>query len=176
MTFSGGKPGSRTYEVHVGVGSPNQHVAVDEMLPNQPLNLVVGDRVRYVWSDPHNVHTVGFPANTGKLPEPFGFDCGPNPPGYIGIPPVPGTPPPQVCVEPGDTQPEGIGDPGNAEPGTKLSNPTQLVDAGIRIGTAYGVRPSSQTWLVTTGQTTQVGSYPFQCTVHDWMQGVLKVS
>jgi plastocyanin len=176
VSFSGGGPGSRTYEVHVGVGSPSKHVAVDEMLPNQPLNLTPGDRVRYVWSDPHNVHTVGFPANTGKLPEPFGFDCGPNPPRYIGIPPVPGAPPPNVCFEPGDSQPEAIGDPGNAEPGTQLSNPAQLLDAGTRIGTAYAVHPSSQTWWVATAHTTQAGSYQFQCTVHDWMQGVLKVS
>jgi plastocyanin len=175
VTFSGDDPGSRTYLMHVGVGSPQAHVAVDEMLPNQPLNLTPGDRVRYVWRDPHNVHSVVFPANT-RLPEPFGFDCGTNPPGYVGIPPVPGAPPPQVCVEPGETQPESIGDPGNAGPGTRLTNPAQLVDAGIRIGTAYGVKPSSQTWWVATGHTTRAGSYQFQCTVHDWMQGTLKVS
>ena len=175
LTFSGDDPGSRTYLMHVGVGSSKAHVAVDEMLPSQPLNLTPGDRVRYVWRDPHNVHSVVFPANT-RLPEPFGFDCGTNSPGYVGIPPVPGAPPPQFCFEPGETQPESIGDPGNAGPGTRLTNPAQLVDAGIRIGTAYGVKPSSQTWWVATGHTTQAGSYQFQCTVHDWMQGTLKVS
>jgi plastocyanin len=176
VTFSGDAPGSRTYLMHVGVGSPQSHVAIDEMLPNRQLNLAPGDRVRYVWSDRHNVHSVAFPANSKSLPEPFGFDCGPNPPGYIGIPQNPGAPPPQVCVEPGDSQPESIGDPGNAAPGTRLTSPAQLVDAGIRIGTAYDVHPSSQSWSVATDQHTSAATYQFQCTVHDWMQGTLKVS
>src|SRR5260370_42137187 len=85
----------------------------------------------------------------------------------MGTPPVPGAPPPQVCVEPAETQPEGIGDPGNAGPGTRLTNPTQLVDAGIRIGTAYCVMPSSQPWWVATGYTTPASMYQFQCTDHD---------
>jgi plastocyanin len=176
VKFSGGAPGTRTYEVRVGVGSEQSHVAIDEMLPNKALNLAPGDKVHYVWQDPHNVHSVGFPAGSANLPEPFGFDCGPNPPFYLGIPPVPGAPPPAVCIEPGDTQPEVIGDPGNAAPGTRLTTPTQLVDAGVRVGTGYGVKPSSQAWSVTTDSHTAAGSYAFQCTVHDWMRGVLQVS
>ena len=108
--------------------------------------------------------------------QPFGFDCGPTPPFYIGVPPTPGAPPPSVCVEPGERQPEAIGDPGNAPPGTLLSSPSQLVDAGLRVGTAYGVRPSSQRWSLRTGPTTATGVYQFQCTVHDWMRGTLTVS
>ncbi len=176
IRFSGdGDPGSRIFQVQVGVGSPRSHVAIDEMLPNKPLNLSPGDRVHYTWADPHNVHTVTFPANT-KLPEPFGFDCGTNPPGYIGIPPVPGTPPPAICFEPGQSQPEAIGDPGNAPPGTRLRKPTLLVDAGLRLGTAYDVHPSIQTWSLKTDSHTAAGIYMFQCTVHDWMQGTLKVN
>ncbi|HLZ30534.1 MAG TPA: hypothetical protein VKV73_24725 [Chloroflexota bacterium] len=180
VTFSGEQPGSRTYNVHVGVGNPESHVAIDEMLPTQQLNLMPGDRVRYLWADPHNVHSVAFPAfpfpaTNPSLPEPFGFDCGPNAPFYIGIPNVPGAPPPRVCVEPGDSQPEGIGDPGNAAPGTRLTSPAQVVDAGVRVGTAYGVHPSSQAWSVTTDDQTTAGTYRFKCQVHDWMQGVLKV-
>lgn len=175
VKFTGGNPGTRTYDVMVGVGSPSAHVAIDEMLPNKALNLSPGDRVKYFWADPHNVHTVGFPTG-GKLPEPFGFDCGPNPPFYIGIPPVPGAPPPAICIEPGENQPEGIGDPGNAAPGTRLTDPKQLVDAGIRVGTAYGVKPSTQTWWLATDNHTTAGAYQFQCTVHDWMHGVLNVT
>jgi plastocyanin len=175
VSFSGGKPGTRDYEVHVGVGSPQAHVAIDEMLPNTPLNLTPGDRVHYVWSDPHNVHSVAFPVSE-SLPEPFGFDCGSRPPFYIGIPPVPGTPAPAVCVEPGDQQPEGIGDPGNAARGSALTAPSTLVDAGTRVGTAYHVQPSSQAWSITTNSHTEAGAYTFQCTVHDFMTGVLNVS
>ena len=176
VSFSGGAPGTRTYRVQVGVGSPTGHFAIDEILPNQPLHLVPGDTVSYIWADPHNVHSVAFPSTSPQLPEPFGFDCGPQPPFYIGVPPTPGAPPPAVCLEPGDSQPEGVGDPGNAPPGTLLSRPTQLVDAGLRVGTAYGVTPSSQSWWLGTGQTTAAGAYRFQCTVHDWMQGTLDVS
>ena len=176
VSFTGERPGSRTYEVHVGVGSPAAHVAIDEMLPSTPLNLMPGDKVKYLWSDPHNVHSLAFPAGSPKLPEPFGFDCGPNAPFYIGIPPTPGAPPPAVCVEPGDNQPEGIGDPGNAAPGTSLTNPAQLVDAGIRVGSAYHVTPSSQSWWLATDSHTNAGAYVFQCTVHDWMHGIVNVS
>ena len=176
VTFTGDAPGTRTYNVHVGVGSPRAHVAIDEMLPSQPLNLTPGDRIKYLWSDSHNIHTVTFPAGSAGLPEPFGFDCGPNAPFYIGIPPVPGAPPPAVCIEPGDTQPEAIGDPGNAAPGTRLTTPNQLVDAGVRVGTAYAVSPSTQTWWVATDNHTAAASFQFQCTIHDWMHGTLNLS
>lgn len=176
VTFTGGKPGTRTYEVKVGVGSPHEHVAWDEMLPSKALNLVAGDRVKYVWPDPHNVHTVTFPAGDRNLPQPFGFDCGPNAPFYIGIPPNPGAPPPAICFEPGSAQPEAIGDPGNAAPGTLLTAPTLLVDAGVRLGTAYGVKPSSQSWSIGTDAHTTAGTYQYQCTIHDWMRGVLNVT
>src|SRR5579859_1536455 len=53
VTFSGDEPGSRTYNVRVGVGNPQLHIAVDEMLPARPLGLTPGDRVHYVWADPH---------------------------------------------------------------------------------------------------------------------------
>ena len=139
------------------------------------LNLMPGDRVQYAWSDPHNVHTVTFPADGANLPEPFGFDCGTNPPGYIGIPPVPGAAPPAVCFEPGQNQPEAIGDPGNAPPGTKLRTPTNLVDSGVRLGTAYNVHPSSQSWSLVTDRQTAPGAYVFQCTIHDWMRGTVNV-
>jgi len=169
VEFTGGAPGTRSYTVHVGIGAANNRVAIDEMFPSQPLNLAPGDTVQYVWRDPHNVHSVAFPADS-NLPEPFGFDCGAT---YNGIPPTPGPPP--ICFEPGDNQFEVIGDPGNAGPGTVLSDPSAIVDSGVLGGTGYGVTPSAQSWWLATNGTSKQGSYHFQCTVHDWMQGTLTV-
>jgi plastocyanin len=170
VQFTGGAPGTRTYTVKVGTGAADDHVAIDEMFPSTPLNLAPGDSVQYVWMDPHNVHSVAFPAGNPSLPEPFGFDCGAS---YNGIPMTPGPPP--ICLEPGDTTFEVIGDPGNAAPGTALSDPSVIVDAGVLLGTAYGVSPSTQSWSLTTNGTTKSGAYEFQCTIHDWMHGTLNV-
>jgi plastocyanin len=168
VEFTGGAPGSRTYTVHVGIGTADNHVAIDEMFPTQPLNLAPGDTVQYLWRDPHNVHSVAFPAGDQNLPEPFGFDCGAT---YNGIPPTPGPPP--VCFEPGDTQFEVIGDPGNAGPGTVLTDPSVVVDSGVLGGSGYGVSPSAQFWWLTTAGASKPGAYHFECTIHDWMKGTL---
>jgi plastocyanin len=170
VAFTGGAPGTRTYTVHVGIGTANDRVAIDEMFPSQPLNLAPGDSVQYLWRDPHNVHSVAFPAENPDvpLPEAFGFDCGTS---YNGFPPTPGPPP--ICVEPGDTQFEVIGDPGNAGPGTVLSDPSLVVDSGVLGGTGYGVSPSAQSWWLATNGTSKPGAYHFKCTIHDWMQGTL---
>jgi plastocyanin len=170
VQFTGGAPGTRRYTVDVGIAAANNHVAIDEMFPNAPLNLAPGDTVQYLWIDPHNIHSVAFPAGGSNLPQPFGFDCGAT---YNGIPPTPGPPP--ICIEPGDKQFEVIGDPGNAGPGTVLSDPSVVVDAGVLVGTGYGVTPSAQSWWLATNGTSKPGAYHFQCTVHDWMQGTLTV-
>jgi len=169
IQFTGGAPGTRTYTVHVGIGAADSHVAIDEMFPSQPLNLAPGDAVQYLWMDPHNVHSVAFPTGSANLPQPFGFDCGTT---YNGIP-MSGPPP--ICVEPGDTTFEVIGDPGNAGQGTVLSDPSVIVDAGVLIGTGYGTAPSAQSWSLATNGTSKPGAYHFQCTVHDWMQGTLNL-
>jgi plastocyanin len=169
LRFTGGAPGTRTYQVHVGINAANNHVAIDEMFPSQPLNLVTGDRVQYLWMDPHNFHSVAFPAGDTRLPLPFGADCGTS---YQGISPGPVPP---LCQEPGDTTFEVIGDPGNAGPGSVLSNPGEVVDAGVLGGIGYEVSPSAQSWWLATGTSTATGIYQFQCTIHDWMQGKLVV-
>ena len=69
-----------------------------------------------------------------------------------------------------------IGDPGNAPSGTALTDPTQLVDAGVMVGTAYGVVASAPTWSIATSGATKPGAYKYQCTIHDWMQGALSVA
>jgi plastocyanin len=167
VRFSGGAPGSRTYDVDVSVGVPDLHAVVLEMLP-QKLNLKDGDRVQYRWAAPNEVHTVSFPAEDPRLPPPFGFDCGGS--GFQ----APGAGPP--CLEPGHTTPELIGDPGNAPPGTLLTSPTALVDSGLLVGRAYHLEPSRRTWSVRTNGATAPGTYEYQCTVHDFMVGALNIA
>src|SRR5438270_105818 len=77
--------------------------------PTAPLNLVAGDKVAYKWTDPHNVHSVVFPApppGQNDLVPPMVFDCGTT---------FSATPSPS-CTEPGETWENrgGIFDPGNA--------------------------------------------------------------
>jgi hypothetical protein len=102
------------------------------------------------------------------LPGPFGFDCGSS---FSSS----NTGPPPVCLEPGDSQPEFIADPGTSPPRTSLTSPTALVDSGVLIGTGYGVKPSAQSWSIRTDAAT-AGTYMFKCTVHDFMQGHLNVN
>ena len=163
IRFTGGDPGSRAYQVHVGVSAADNHVAIDEMLPNKPLHLEQGDRVMYLWRDPHNVHSVKFPAAVESDPSPFGFDCGAT---FSSAGP---------CLEPGDSHPEFIADPGTSPGGTALSGPADLVDSGVLIGTGYGIVPSVQTWSIRTTEASQTGTYSYHCTVHDWMQGKINL-
>ncbi|HYS02047.1 MAG TPA: hypothetical protein VET82_06835 [Candidatus Eisenbacteria bacterium] len=164
-----GSAGARTFTVHVGINAADNHVAIDEVFPTSPLRLQAGDKVRYLWADPHNFHSVTFPAWSPAIePLPFGFDCGT---GYVGVGAGPVTP----CFEPGDTTFEVIGDPGNAGPGSSLKDPTSLLDAGVLGGNGYDVSPSAQSWWITADTHSAAGTYRFQCTIHDWMQGFLVV-
>jgi plastocyanin len=182
VVWTGGRPGTRTYWFHLGAGAADNEVAIDEMLPNTKtlpggsLKLDAGDKVAYVLSDTHNVHSVFF-HDTGNLAidnavSPFVFDCGKTlqNPGAIA-----------ACTEKGEG-PELIGDPGNAEAGVVLRHPTpsnlaSIPDAGVLFGTGYGIAGSLQSWSVATVQgETKSGLYTFHCTVHDWMHGSLSVS
>jgi plastocyanin len=169
IRFSGEAPGSRTYSVHVGIHAA-KHVSIDEMLPNKPLHLEQGDRIQYLWSDPNNFHSVRFPNDPATDPEPFGFDCGAT---YIGIVPFG---PLHLCLEPGDSTFEAIGDPGNSPPGTPLAHPGDTVDSGVLGGTGYGTTPSVQRWSIATSATSQPGTYQYHCTIHDWMVGTIKLA
>lgn len=160
--YSGDEPGERTYFVKVGIGAANNHVAIDEMFPNQPLNLVSGDRVLYIWADRHQAHTVTFPPDS--VPD-RGWDC-------ASYTPAPPGPPP--CTEPGEG-PELIRDPGNAPSGLALVTPTQVVDSGVRFGRDYGL-PTPTHWAVGIDDATAPGSYAYNCTLHDWMTQTLNVS
>ena len=174
VTWAGGAPGTRTYIFRMGVGTPDNHVAVDEIFPNQRTvpggtpKIMRGDRIKYLWPDVHNVHVVFFP-NTHNDVAPFGFDCNP---GYLGA--GPGVHPCIENGEPGPPGPELIADPGNAPPGTVLM--PGRIDSGLRIGTAHGLVPQSQTWSLKTIASTPLRRYTFMCTVHDFMVDAVIVS
>jgi hypothetical protein len=184
IRHSADAPGHRTFWIRVGAAAADNHVAIDEIFPNPqttgPLQLDRGDRVVYLWDDPHNVHSIFFPARPPTFSNdvgPFGFDCAA---GYV---PAGSAPPCSETHEHGLTSPpfnppfELIADPGNAPPGTVVARRTQLIDSGIRVGTGYGLDPSSQFWSVRTDSSTATGAAPylFHCTVHDFMVGAFVV-
>jgi plastocyanin len=120
--YTGGAPGTRTYQVNVGPTAAKNHVALFEMLPAR-LDLAPGDAVRYVWGVVE-AHSVTFPASL-DLP-PFG---------------------PEVEATEGF---ELVLDPGNARSGTVLSSSSTAVDSGLLLGSAYGLQPSAQAWSIGT--------------------------
>lgn len=167
-----GMAGHRSFVIMVGFSAADDHVAIDEMLPNRPFTISRGDTITYVMGDMHSAHNVAFP-NDAVNPAPFGFDCGTNSPGYVGIPATFNVPPTTSCLEPGQTLPEFIGDPGSTPSGTMLMDPSQVLDSGVMAGTQFNLHPSMQTWQVVTGSTTASGTYTYQCTIHDWMRNTV---
>ncbi|MCA1644468.1 MAG: hypothetical protein LC797_03030 [Chloroflexi bacterium] len=159
-----------THHVSVGVSAADNHVAIDEMLP-QRINVSLGDQVEFKWRDGHEVHTVGIAQAEEQLPSPFVFDCGKT----VVSPPGPDGGSGGFCTEPGQDAPEFIGDPGNALSGTILKNVQQIVDSGLLAGLDYGVQPTTQTWSVRTDAKTQSATYNYWCSVHDFMHGTLVV-
>jgi len=172
--------GQRTWWVNVGASADDNHVAIDEMLPNPlvtgPMQLTRGDKIQYVWPDDHNAHSVFFPAmppNFSNDVGPIGFDCD------SGFTPIGSGPPCSETGEAGPTVPpfnapfEVIGDPGTSSPGTLVTSQTQVVDAGVLFGEDYGLHDSSQHFSIRTDSTTAGGPAPylFHCTIHDFMVG-----
>jgi plastocyanin len=166
-SFTGGAPGTRTYQVHVGVTTNDRHVAIHGMLPST-LNLAPGDTVQYNWQF-NVIHTVSFEAGPG-LRSPLGADCGAS---YV---PLNAPPPPfPDCTEFENGQPEIILDPGTTAPGQELNMATGA-DSGVLVGADYGAfygNLGASSWSV---KASQPGSYAFRCTIHDWMTGTLNVS
>jgi plastocyanin len=166
-TFTGGAPGSRTYKVHVGLTTGDQHVAIHDMLPSA-LNLVSGDIVRYEWQS-NVIHSASFTAGPGLI-SPFGVDCRTS---YVPLNGPPTSLPP--CTENENGQPEFILDPGTRASGQVL-NMKFGADSGVLVGSGYAPfygNLGANTWSV---KSSQPGSYAFQCTIHDWMTGVLTVT
>jgi plastocyanin len=163
-SVTGGAPGTRTYNVHMGIADDNKRVAIDEVLPNQPLSLAAGDKIHYEWRDPHNAHSVAFPTDSPLLPPPFGVDCMNR---YVGFG---RTGLVSNCAAVHLRAFEVVVDPGNSL--THLSDPTQLVDSGVLIGTGFKLTPTAQDWSVTANSP---GTYHFQCTIHDWMRQAVTI-
>lgn len=173
--------GHTIYTVHVSDSSPGNHVGMWEMMPKN-LSLKPGDTVHYTWTTGVEVHNVAFPAGDARLPQPQGYDCGTffDGFGFNGPPPLPSTgciaaggPEPFVLPNGAVVGPEAIFDPGNAAPGTHLTNPTAVVDSGVLVTSVYGFAPSSRDWSAIAAQP---GTYRYQCTVHDWMHGAVTIS
>jgi plastocyanin len=162
--------GTTTHHVSAGVSAADNHVSIDEMLP-QKVSVSPGDQVEFKWRDGHTVHTVGIAQDETQLPEPFGFDCGAT---YVS-PPSPEGKPGGFCTEPGSDTPELIGDPGNAISGSMLKSVLTIYDSGVLVGPDYGLQPTVQTWSVRTDSHTQSANYNYWCSVHDFMHGVLQV-
>ncbi len=175
VKFTGGDPGTRTYQFTLGTGSADGHVNILEMFPTQPPTLAAGDKLTFQIGDPNEVHTASFPANDKRLPEPFGFDCGATFQSPPSGPPAPGAAPFVPCLETGAHIPELVGDPGNTASGSALTDPTALVDSGILGGSGYGLGPN-MSWSLVTNAATKAGTYKYQCTVHDFMQGAFIVA
>jgi plastocyanin len=178
VRWSGGAPGTRTYQVSVGIGAAGDRVAIDEMLPNPqsvkggPPRLVRGDQVLMSWPDGHNVHSVLFPAMPPTFANdttPFGLDCVGG--GYSPFGPGPPSCVPQVEAN----APEVIFDPGTTRSGVALKSPATSVDTGVLLGTGYGLNPTP-TWSARVTSDTAGGTYLFHCTIHDFMVGGFTVA
>lgn len=164
VTFTGDEPGSRTYTVHGGVNTSDNHVSIVEMLPGH-LNLVQGDRVKFVMQV-NEPHSFTFPATNdgpgGRFVTP---DCRP-PDGPL--------PPSPFCGDPG--QPEFILDPGDSPSGTLLTSPLNLIDSGVLVGSGFRM-PTPTSWTVATNTgTAPVSGYNYHCIIHDFMAGTFDVA
>lgn len=160
--------GPTVYNVHVGVTSRDRHIAIHDMLPSK-LSLKPGDIVRYHWQT-NVIHTVEFAPVS-----PFGVDCetsyAPLASASNQLPPCPfGAP---EFNEPGPLFPvEVIGDPGNQVSGSLLADTT---DSGLIVGASYEQyygELGADTWSV---RAATIGSHPYFCAIHDWMNGTITV-
>jgi plastocyanin len=171
-TFTLDAAGHRVFDGHVSDNTADGHVGFFEMMPRN-LNLSPGDSVHWTWGKETEIHTVGFPANSPTLPQPFMPDCGFTPgTDDIFIPPSPTTPPYCGDFPPSPENFEFGGDPGRSRPGI-LASTADVVDSGLLVGAHYGLTPSVQDWSAIASKP---GTYAYQCTVHDWMQAAVTVS
>jgi plastocyanin len=173
LDFTGGPPGTRIYQVRMGVNEAHNRVAVDEILPNKPLQLAPGDSVLFSMPDRHNSHTVTFSEPTDIWP--FGVDCRNR---YIAFP----TAGPNssvaalstwLCDKPDDPVTEVVTDPGNAPSPAHLTNPNNFVDSGVLLGPDFGAPAAVQQWSVIADNP---GRYRYHCIIHDWMESSITVS
>ncbi|MHB8618704.1 MAG: hypothetical protein ACYDAG_03895 [Chloroflexota bacterium] len=169
VRFTGGAPGTRTYEVTLGLSAADNHVEIAELFPSKPLHLVQGDGLQFVVTDPAGPYTVAFPSTGKPAFALVGYDCGSaftNPPD--------GDQPP--C--PGATQ-KSVGrivDPGTSPSRALLRDPAQAIDSGAFLGSAYPVS-AIRSWSIVTSRSTKPGTYTYFSEPSDLaMQGSLTVA
>lgn len=93
-----------------------------------------------------------------------------------------------LSLVPGDQVPYKRPDPNNVHNVAFPANRPKLASvAGFDCGATFNpipdegpptlcVEPIAQAWSVVTNSSTALGTYTYQCTVQDWMQGSLKVA
>jgi plastocyanin len=166
--------GTRTWIMTAGTGSPDGHVAVDEMLPKK-LTIHKGDRVYWVSRSVNEIHTVTFPTNihTDMLP-----NCES---GGVDTPATPTTFPPTSLADfacGGGPVQEVENDGGNGTHSLRsrstVSDSGTIASATARIG--FGVPASAmnaQWWVRTTNATR--ATYTYVCQIHQGMQGTIVI-
>jgi plastocyanin len=167
--------GTRTWLLTAGTGSPDGHVAVNEMLPRK-VTIHKGDRVAWVSRSVNEPHTVTFPrdiqtdivplcegaggVDTPATPTvipptgPFDFACGAGPPDELE------------------------NDGGNGV--RRLHSPSTVADSGMIASAAelagFGLPATAANarWSVRTS-TAVKGTYTYVCQIHDGMDGKIVI-
>ncbi len=170
LNSAGFNRATNTFEIRVGTSDANTRVGVLEMIPQQAA-IPRGANVHFTWLGFQEPHTVGAPALSKNLPDSFGFDCAQGFVGFSNLMRNPHTMRPP-CNEVGE-RPEVIADPGMA-PGVTVRNTQQILDSGVMFGANFGIS-NPKAWSLTTDKTTDVASYQYHCTIHDFMVGTFTV-
>ncbi len=165
--------GVRTWIMSAGTGTPNGHVAIDEMLPaNQRIRK--GDRVLWVSRSVNEIHTVTFPTDlhTDIVPT-----CEA---GTIDTPALPTVIPPTSPLDftCGGPPVEFENDGGNGV--RHVTSPATVADSGVIASDAtldgFGLPDSAAhgSWSASFRGAAK-GTYTYVCQVHDGMDGTVTV-
>lgn len=151
-----------THTLSMTAGTAVQYVEILEMLPNN-VTVQPGDKVKWNTTTITDIHTVTFPNGSGSNGvDPFGNPVCETTPDS----PAPGGPPPNLgCTSPAEIplfpQPQGP---------TAISSPTTVATSGI-IANGPPMFPTNYTFSFPN-----VGSFVYQCRIHDHMVGTVVVS
>jgi plastocyanin len=163
--------GRTTYYKAMGASTPDGLVELEEVLPNKPLTIQLGDSVAFVRPDIEGLHGVQFTNQSSSPISAFGFDCNgvfTNPPRPAGC--TDGTDP----IENAST----MADPGITPSGAVLTSPATLLDSGLMFAnTSINAPPNPLSWTVTTqAATTQPGTYNFRDPLLPYMTQTITVN
>lgn len=148
--------GSKTWNVQAGAQGPHEQVL--EYFPRN-FQVTAGDSVK--WTQPTNdIHTVTFPAGAASAADDFHhFVCEGGPPDTPAA-----APPAPPCAVPPNFESHFTGGPAGP---TTLAAPTTVATSGV-LGTPPSPFPGNYTFKVAG-----VGTYTYQCKVHDHMTATL---